>query len=144
MKINQKGLDLVKSFEGCKLTAYQDSGGIWTIGYGTTGANVVEGLTIDQTTADKWLMDRLNQTGDEVFGYVHVPLNDNQFSALVSFAYNVGIGNFKHSTLLTLLSGGDYKSASDEFLKWDKIKGVVYPGLLRRRLAEQTLFNLSP
>jgi len=145
MDIGQSAIDLIKQFEGCRLTAYEDVAGIWTIGYGTASTsgivNIYEGLTITEDQAEDYLKQQLQKTADEVNRLLTVPVTQNQFDALLDFAYNVGCGNLKSSTLLKLVNQGDYDNASNEFLKWDKAGGQVVSGLLRRRTAEQTLFN---
>src|SRR5579885_3086886 len=117
MEINQAGLDLIKSFEGCKLTAYQDQRGVWTIGYGHTGSDVCAGLTIDEETAEQLLKEDLHSAESTVSWLVKVPLNPNQFSALVSLCYNIGSGNFRTSTLLQCVN--ESKDPTQEFLKWN-------------------------
>lgn len=137
-KINQSGLDLIKNFEGCKLMAYQDSVGIWTIGIGHTPAQ--QGQVIDEAEALNLLASDCANAEAAVSRLVTSPLTDNQFSALVSFVFNLGQGTFKRSTLLTKLNAGDYTGAADEFLKWDKAGGKALPGLTDRRQAEKALF----
>lgn len=138
--INQAGLDLIKSCEGLKLTAYQDIVGVWTIGYGCT-QGVHGGMVITQQEAEAMLMKELSTFEQGVARYVQVALNDNQFAALVSFSYNLGLGSLQKSTLLRLLNSGDYAGAANEFPKWNKAGGKPVQGLTTRRLAEQTLFN---
>lgn len=141
MKTNQAGLDLIKSFEGCRLTAYKDQGGTWTIGVGHTGSDVFEGLTIDQEQADDLLQDDLARTEDGVNALVTCKhLSDNQFAALVCFTYNVGIGNLRASLLLRCVNMGNLNDAAGQFERWDHVKGISNPGLLRRRQAERALF----
>ena len=145
--INQEGFNLITSFEGCKLNSYQDQRGIWTIGYGHTDPTIASGQSINQATAFLLLKKDLAFFELGVRKAVTTNINGNQFSALVSFAYNAGLGSLKASTLLAKLNGGDFQGASEQFLDWDhiRVKGVleVDPGLLRRRTAEQTLF-LAP
>jgi lysozyme len=145
MKINEEGIELIKNFEGVRLAPYKDPVGIPTIGVGATfyqdGRKVAmtdPPMTEDQVT--ELLKFHLSKFEKEVQGLVKVPLNSNQFSALVSFAFNCGTGNLKSSTLLKKLNVLDYKSAADEFLKWTKSKGQELPGLVRRRKAERELF----
>lgn len=144
MKINQAGIDLIKSFEGCKLQAYDDPlhPGLITIGYGHTGG-VKLGTTITQDQADAFLLSDLLNFESSVSKLVNVSLTDNQFSALVSFAYNLGPHTLQTSSLLKLLNQGHYSLAADEFLKWTHSNGQVVPGLVRRREAERALF-LNP
>ncbi|KUM04892.1 lysozyme [Chromobacterium subtsugae] len=141
MKTNAAGISLIKQFEGVRLTAYQDIVGVWTIGYGHTGPEVKKGLTITQQQADQLLAADLQTFETGVGKAVTVPLNANQFSALVSFSYNLGLANLQSSTLLRLLNQGDYAGAAAQFPRWDRAGGQVVTGLLRRRQAEQTLFQ---
>lgn len=131
---------VIGSFEGCKLTAYQDSVGIWTIGWGHTGPDIVEGLVWSQQEADDHLMAHIRHICDHVIHELTVPFNYNQLAAFCSLAYNIGLGNFDHSTLLKLFDAGDTQGAADEFPKWNKAKGKVLPGLVNRRRMERELF----
>lgn len=140
MKTNQDGLDLIKSFEGLRLEAYQDSVGIWTIGFGSTGPEIVKGLKWTREQADSRLEEDVYKFEKGVAACVKVKLNTNQFSALVCFSYNVGTGSLQKSTLLKKLNAGDMASAADEFLRWNKAGGQVLTGLTRRRIAERELF----
>lgn len=144
MQINPAGLQLIKHFEGLRLIAYQDVVGVWTIGYGHTGPDVKPGWVITQGQADQLLENDLQRFEHGVGNAVKVALNANQFSALVSFSYNLGLGNLHSSTLLRLLNQGDYDSAARQFPRWDKAGGRSLPGLLRRRQAEQHLFLTPP
>lgn len=139
-KTNQAGIDLVKSFEGCKLKAYKCPADIWTIGYGHTGSDVYSGLVISQEQAEELLRRDLERFENGVTSLVVVGLTDNEFAALVSFSYNVGLGNLAKSTLLKLLNTANKALASAEFPKWNKAGGVVLPGLVKRREAERLLF----
>ncbi len=141
-KINNAGLELVKSFEGCVLHSYQDSVGIWTSGYGHT-SGVRPGQTISQAEADQNLHEDLSSSEEAVQRLVKVVLTSNQFSALVSFVFNLGEGSLASSTLLRLFNSGETVLAAKEFLKWDRAGGVELPGLTRRRTAEMHLF-LTP
>jgi GH24 family phage-related lysozyme (muramidase) len=138
-QINADGLRLLKSFEGLRLDAYQDSVGVWTIGYGTT-TGVRPGMRITAAQAEALLKRDLQIFERTVSENVNVPLTDDQFSALVSFTYNVGGSAFANSTLLRLLNQKDYQGAADQFLRWDKAGGSALPGLTRRRQAERALF----
>lgn len=131
---------MVAGFEGIKLNAYLDGNGIPTIGYGHT-QGVQMGDTCTQQEALQWLSDDLGTADDAVNRLVTVPLNQNQYDALVSFTYNVGQGHLQHSTLLDLLNQGAYVGASAQFLAWNKIGGVESKGLTNRRLAERALFD---
>lgn len=137
--INGKGLQLLKSAEGLVLTAYQDAVGVWTIGYGTT-ARVYPGMTITQSQAEAFLKRDLLHFEAVVASLVNVFINDNQFSALVSFTYNVGESAFRDSTLLKFLNQGNYQKAANEFLRWNRAGGRELAGLTRRRQAERALF----
>lgn len=140
--INDNALELIKRFEGLRLTAYKCPAGVWTIGYGHT-ANVLRGQRCTEIQAELWLMDDLREAEQAVDDLVKVPLTDNQRGALVSFVFNVWAGNFIASTLLKKLNAGDYAGAADEFRRWNKAGGKVLAGLTRRRDAEAALF-LSP
>lgn len=147
MQISNNGIALIKGFEGCRLTAYPDpgtGGAPWTIGYGWTypidGKPIKPGMKIDQATADRLLKTGLVSYENDVLKLVKVKLTQNQFDALVSFAYNVGSRALSTSTLLKKLNAGDIKGAADEFLRWNKAGGKVLNGLTRRREAERALF----
>lgn len=133
----------IKRHEGCKLTAYPDpgtGGDPWTVGYGATGPDIHEGTVWTQEEADSDLAKRLNTLGERVDSVVKVEINDNQKAALCSFAYNVGMGNLKSSTLLRLLNEGNYDGAAEQFKEWNKAAGRVLQGLVTRRQAEAELF----
>jgi lysozyme len=142
-KINELGLDLLKTFEGLRLEAYNDAVGRPTIGYGHT-QGVKEGQTITPDQADNLLAKDLAGFEAGVARLVTVPLNDNEFSALVSFAYNVGLGTLARSTALKRLNAGDRLGAADalEWFNKGRTNGRLYilPGLSRRRAAEKALF----
>lgn len=138
-QINPTGIQLLTSFEGCELTAYQDSVGVWTIGYGHT-KDVHPGMKITQAEAEKFLKQDLATFEDAVADAVEVEINADQFSALVSFAYNLGAGSLFEPTLLRVLNKGDFQAAANEFPKWNKAGGQALLGLTRRRLAERALF----
>ncbi|WP_096149948.1 lysozyme [Enterobacter asburiae] len=144
MQTSEKGIALIKQFEGCKLTAYQDSVGVWTIGYGWTqpvdGKPIRAGMTIKQETAERLLKTGLVRYESDVSRLVKVGLTQGQFDALVSFTYNLGARSLSTSTLLRKLNAGDYAGAADEFLRWNKAGGKVLNGLTRRREAERALF----
>lgn len=140
IKMNDAGLKLLKSFEGCSLVAYKDIVGKWTIGFGHCDAKLSENDSITQEQADELLQKDLGHFEEEVRQILEVDVSENQFAALVCFAYNVGLGSLYHSHLLSKLNSGDISGAADEFLRWDRAGGVVVPGLLRRREAERNLF----
>ncbi len=142
--INREGFKLLTTFEGCELTAYDDGGGVWTIGYGHTGDDVYPGLTISQTQAEELLRIDLEKFESFVEDAVEAQLNDSQFSALVCFCFNVGPGGFGDSTLLRLLNQGNYQAAANQFPVWNKVNGQPWLGLTRRRLAERALFLGKP
>ena len=140
MNLGYKGTKLLKYFEGCKLTAYQDSVGVWTIGYGHT-KGVYDGMPITQEEAEQMLLTELEDYEGYVEKYVTVPLTQNQFDALVVWVYNLGPTNFRNSTLLKELNSGDYTAAGKEITRWNKAGGKVLAGLVKRREAEAQLFN---
>ena len=139
MQYSKNGLGLTESFEGCRLVAYQDSVGIWTIGYGHT-KGIVEGMTCTQEQAEQWLLADVANAVAAVNRLVHIAMSQDEFDSLVDFTFNLGVGNFAGSTLLKLLNARDIEGAANEFAKWDEAGGVVVAGLLRRRLAERALF----
>ncbi|MGC0151058.1 lysozyme [Chromobacterium vaccinii] len=141
MQVSQKGVALIKQFEGLRLSAYQDAVGVWTIGYGHTGADVRAGRTIDQAKAGQLLAADLARFEQGVTRLVAVDVSQDQFDALVCFSYNLGLGNLQSSTLLRLLNTGDYAGAAAQFPRWNRAGGQVLAGLTRRRLAEQSLFQ---
>jgi lysozyme len=135
---------LVKRFEACRLVAYRDPAGVWTIGWGHTGSQVQGGLTWSQDRADHALAADLCGVRDRVLGLVRQTLTEPQLGALVSFTFNIGAARLQTSLLLRRLNQGDRAGAADQFLVWDKahVKGVpvVLPGLAARRAAERALF----
>lgn len=140
-KINEAGLSLIKRFEGLRLTAYKDAIGVWTIGWGHTGADVTPGLKITTQRAEELLRGDLERFEKGVQNLTAgCELTDNEFAALVSLAFNVGLGNFKGSTLLQKLKAGKYQEASEQFVRWNRAGGKVLSGLTKRRLAEKALF----
>ncbi|MDE7322631.1 MAG: glycoside hydrolase family protein [Lachnospiraceae bacterium] len=136
---SQKGINLIKEFESCRLTAYQDIAGVWTIGYGHTGG-VSSGMTISQAQAEAYLKSDLARFEKAVNKYVTVGITQNMFDALVSFTFNLGEGSLANSTLLKKLNAGDVSGAANEFDKWVYASGKVSNGLVRRRAAEKALF----
>lgn len=144
MKLSNKGLDLIKLFEGLRLKSYDDGVGVWTIGYGTikypNGVRVKAGDTITKLQADEYIAKDVAAFERAVNKLVKVQLTQNQFDALVCFTYNLGETNLAASTLLKKLNKGDYQGAAKEFLRWDKAGGKVMKGLTRRRKAEYDLF----
>lgn len=140
MKISQKGVKLIQDFEGLELKAYKDSIGVLTIGYGSTGPHVSMGMTITKEQAEQLLKKDLERFEKGVSDLVKVPLNQNQFDSLVSFSFNLGLGNLRSSTLLKKLNASDYVGAAAEFHRWNRAGGKVLAGLTRRRIAERDLF----
>lgn len=139
-RINAAGLELVKSFESLRVHAYQDAVGIWTIGYGHT-QGVKAGQTITETQAEQFLLTDLAEAESAVERLVAVPLNDNQFAALVSFTFNLGAGSLQISTLRKKLNAGDYAAVPAQLALWVKGDGKTLPGLVRRRKAEGDLWS---
>jgi len=141
--LSSYGLQLLKQFEGCKLEAYLDSGGVPTIGVGHI-RGVKIGDVITEAKADEMLHGDLVRYESCVNSYVIVPINQNQYDALICFAFNLGCGALKSSTLLRQLNTLKYNKAADQFLRWDKvrIKGKLekLSGLTNRRAAERRLF----
>ena len=140
MKTAQKGLELIKHFEGCELTAYKCPAGVWTIGYGHI-KGVSEGMTITQEQAEQMLLDELVEYENYINELVSVGLSQNQFDALVSWVYNLGPSNLRSSTLLKVLNSGDYNGVPAQIMRWNKAGGKVLEGLTRRREAEARLFS---
>ena len=143
--VSPQGVDLICGFEGLELKAYDDGVGVCTIGYGTTiyphGKAVQYGDTCTIEQAKNYMQYDLRRYEQAVSAAVNVPLNQNQFDALVSLSYNIGIGAFKNSTLLKLLNASDYHAASHQFDVWIKAGGKTVQGLVNRRAVEKLLFN---
>lgn len=139
-KVTPYVIEKLKQWEGCRLTAYCDSGGVWTIGYGHTGPEVKQGMQITQQQAEALLAADLVRFERCVDAGVRVPLTDNQFGALVSFAFNVGIEAFKRSTLVRKLNDGDYNAVPSELARWVNAGGRRLQGLVNRRAAEAGLW----
>jgi len=140
-RINEAGLELVKSFEGLRLDAYRDPVGILTIGWGSTGPHVKEGMAITPEEAEALLKTDLArfERGVDIMTQ-GVPTNDNQFSAFVSLAFNIGLGAFATSTALKRHKMKNHIGAANAILMWNKSKGNILPGLVRRREAERKLY----
>lgn len=141
--MSSAGVEHLKQFEGLELRAYQDVGGVWTIGWGHT-RNVKAGDRITLEEAEEFLRidrDEFEQCVsrlvlDEILSILH----DLQFDALVSLAYNIGCRALSGSTLLYMLNNGDHLGAGKQFLRWNKVKGKVVSGLTNRRKSESTMF----
>ena len=140
MEISQEGLSLIKKFEGCELEAYKCAAGVWTIGYGSTN-DVEEGMEISQERADMLLLEDVDVFEEAVNKLVEVPLEQNQFDALISWTFNLGPTNLKNSTLLKVLNNKDYDGVPAQIKRWNKAGGKVLQGLIRRREAEALLFE---
>lgn len=145
MKTSLNGIRVLHYFESCRLKAYPDpatGGAPWTIGWGDTGPDVVPGLVITQAEADARFSRRLSQEFELGVAAVltHIP-TQGQFDGMVCLAYNIGLGNFKSSTLLKRYNIADMTDAADQFLRWNRANGVVMLGLRRRRAAERALFT---
>ncbi len=149
MKITPEGLDLIRQHEGLRLKAYRDPVGVWTIGYGHTGAagkpDVSAGLRITKEDAEKFLRRDVEGCVREIASVIRRPLNAQQFSALVSFCYNIGSSNFRKSSVLAAVNAGDLDAVPRRLALWTKAGGRVLPGLVRRRADEAALFvgNMS-
>ena len=141
MRVSQRGIDLIKKFEGLELTSYEDAAGVLTIGYGHTGEDVKPGDVISKEQAEKLLRRDLEEAEQGVNRNVTVPLTQNQFDALVSFTYNLGTTALANSTLLRELNKGRYESAAAQFERWVYAGGKKLKGLIRRRIAEKQLFQ---
>ena len=144
MHVSPSGVDLICNFEGLRLKAYDDGVGVWTIGFGTTkypnGIRVKKGDTCTLDQAKAYMQNDLKSFEQTVNNTVKVPLNQNQFDALVSLAYNIGATAFKKSTLVKRLNEGNYKAAANQFNVWVNAGGKRMQGLVNRRAAERALF----
>jgi GH24 family phage-related lysozyme (muramidase) len=148
MSVNKATLDLIKQYEGCKLTAYQDGGGVWTIGYGTTamadvGIVPAKGMTITQDRAEDLLRMGVDKFASTVDAMITTKVNQNERGACVSLTYNIGPNAFAKSTALRELNAGNKDKAAAAFRMWNKDNGKVEKGLINRREAEIKLF-LTP
>lgn len=144
MHVSPSGVDLICNFEGLRLKAYDDGVGVWTIGFGTTkypnGIRVKKGDTCTLDQAKAYMQNDLKSFEQTVNNTVKVLLNQNQFDALVSLAYNIGSTAFNNSTLVRQLNEGNYKAAANQFNVWVNAGGKRMQGLVNRRAAERTLF----
>ncbi|MBO7305223.1 MAG: lysozyme [Bacteroidales bacterium] len=141
MRTSQRGIDLIKEFEGYSERVYMCAGGKYTIGYGhTRGVEVGDACTREQ--AEKYLREDLQEAEESVLALITVPLSQNQFDALVSLVYNIGSGNFYDSTIRRVINanGGDMEKYRKAWMMWVKSRGKVLKGLERRRVAEFNLF----
>jgi lysozyme len=144
--VPEAAIQLVKEFEGLRVAAYPDpgtKGAPWTVGYGhTTG--VFKDTHVGPDQANRLLQLDLEEAGRQIENIVKVPLNENEWAALLVFVFNVGAGNLKGSTLLKLLNEGNRQEAASEFLRWNKAAGKELAGLTRRRIKERELFLKEP
>lgn len=138
-RTGEAGINLIKNFESLALQSYLCPAGKLSIGYGHT-EGVAPGEQITPQQADELLRQDLSRSERFINRLVTVPLNQNQFDALISFCFNVGSGNLQNSTLLRLLNEGKYNAAAEQFLAWNRMRGQVLEGLTRRREAERNLF----
>jgi lysozyme len=148
MTVNKTTLDLIKEFEGFRAKAYRDPVGIWTIGYGTTemaGVGIVPraGMVISETDATEYLHRALDKFAASIRSKITAPINENEFGAFMSLAYNIGPGAFGKSSALRKFNAGDKAGAANAILLWNKAGGKVLNGLVRRRKEERDLF-LAP
>lgn len=135
----EKAIDLIKKYEGFSARPYKCPAGVLTIGYGRT-INVRPYEITTEEAETIWLDKYVKTIADQILAIVKVELSNNQICALIDFVYNLGIGNFKSSTLLRKINQGDFSAAANEFLKWNKAGGIVLKGLENRRIAERMLF----
>ena len=144
MHVSPSGVDLICNFEGLRLKAYDDGVGVWTIGFGTTkypnGIRVKKGDTCTLDQAKAYMQNDLKSFEQTVNNTVKVPLNQNQFDALVSLAYNIGTNAFSKSTLVKKLNSNDIRGAADQFDLWVNAGGESMQGLVNRRTVEKALF----
>lgn len=135
---------IIKKFEGCELEAYLDENNIPTVGYGCTihldGKKVKLGDAITQYDAGRLLSKNINDIEEQLYRCIDIKLNDNQLSSLISLVYNIGIGNFRHSTMLKLINNSKFLDAANEFSRWKWSGGKVIKGLIRRRVFEKEIF----
>ena len=143
MRTSEEGVALIKKFEGCELSSYQCSAGVFTIGYGHT-LGVQDGDTCTQEEAESMLKDDLGVFEEAVDRLVNVDLEQNQFDSLVAWTFNLGEGNLKESTLLKVLNEGNYSGVPEQIKRWNRAGGEVLDGLIRRREAEALLFEGKP
>ena len=145
MHISPSGIDLICNFEGKRLVAYDDGVGVWTIGFGTTiypnGIKVKKGDVCTEAQAKAYMAHDLKKFELVVNNAVNVSLNQNQFDALVSLAYNIGTNAFKNSTLVKKLNAGDIRGATNQFDVWINAGGRRMQGLVNRRAKEKNIFS---
>lgn len=139
--LDDRIVQFIRQFEGCRLAAYLDSAGVWTVGYGETGSHVGPRTKVTQEEAEVFLARSARKANDCVRRFVEPVLSDFQLAALTSLVFNIGCGAFRKSTLLQKMNAGDFNGASLEFPRWTKAGGKSLPGLVKRRAAEQHLFT---
>jgi lysozyme len=132
--------DFIEQWEGFRETAYRCPAGVLTIGFGHTGSDVKKGQVVTYKEAYNMLLEDLKRYASGLAAWVNVKVTEGQYIALLSLAFNVGVGAVAKSTLLRLLNAGDIEAAGDEFLKWTYAAGRELPGLVRRRREERKLF----
>ena len=140
MKISEDGLELIKKFEGCETSAYQDSVGVWTIGFGHT-KDVEEGQTCSIEDAESMLTDEMDEYEGYINNMVKVDLQQHEFDSLVAWVYNLGPTNLGESTMLKVLNGGQFDRVPNEMNRWTRAGGEILEGLVRRRQAESLMFQ---
>jgi lysozyme len=144
MQLNEKGLALLRNFEGFRARAYQDVGGVWTVGYGHTGRahppEVTQTTVMTEPEARALLVREAEDFASRIRPFISRTISDDQFSALVSFAYNVGVANFRKSSVLVAVNAGDDAGVARRLGLWVKAGGKSWPGLVRRRAAEAALY----
>lgn len=139
MRVSNEGVNFIKRWEGFRSEAYVCPAGVWTIGYGHTHT-AKEGMCVTELQADYMLRRDLDYFGTKVASALKIQVNQEQFDALVSFAYNVGVGAYQTSTLLEKLNQGNFHAAAQEFDRWVHAKSKVLPGLVNRRKEEKEMF----
>lgn len=144
MSATAKALEIIKPFEQCRLKAYPDpatNGDPWTVGWGSTGPDIHPGTVWTQDQCDNRLIVEVARLERAIRKLVRIALTDAQLGALISLAYNIGLANLAGSTLLRVLNAGQVAAASAQFLRWNRANGKVLKGLVRRRAAEQAMFD---
>ncbi len=147
MQTSEDMLRRIEAWEGLRTHSYQDSVGVWTIGIGCTGDNIGPGMVITEAQARAMFADRLSQEFEPAVEQAvgDAPTTQGQFDAMVSLAFNIGVGGLLHSSILAHHIAGEYQEAADSFLKWNKAGGQILAGLDKRRWEEGTIYlNASP
>ena len=141
MNTSDQGIAFIKSFEKCRLVPYQDSAGVWTIGWGHAMRRDEDYDTMTNDKADALFLEDLATVEDEINVLLEIDLSQNQYDALASFTFNEGSGNLAKSTLLKLINTGDMANAAMQFIRWDFAGGEQSAGLMARRVAEKQIFE---